>query len=274
MKKTILSLFLLLVLLAAAPFAHADVIWEPYTDKFYPSHADQCTYINRYFDAPAEVTGYESPENTTAKRTFSAGSTLFISHSYTDGAGTVWGVWEEGGESCWVKLEDLKNVYDSRDFMDEHRAQIAPYNGEMAGYAIENVLYLWSYPGSGVIDAKLSSGEAITEDAFSSVYTAPDGARWAYIPYLYAMSGWVYVDDPENASLEPAATAAPSPSPSLSPSQAATNAPTPEATAAPVSAPVPAKKDLTMLYWAVGAVVLVMAASAVLIARFYRKAKK
>ncbi len=29
-----------------------------------------------------------------------------------------------------------------------------------------------------------------------------------------------------------------------------------------------------MLYWAVGAVVLVMAASAVLIARFYRKAKK
>lgn len=247
----LLSLVLLLCAVWFAPAAQADVIWEPQND-FYAQHAQECEYLDGHYTAPGQVEGYGAPTDSNPSYTFQEGSSFYLSFGYTDASGQTWGIYE-GDVTCWLRLDDLEKVYDNNDFLKDHESELAPYAGELDDYAVQSAMLLWSYPGSGVIVDKLPAEifDEIDFCPYQSVYTDLDGARWAYISYLYGSSGWVWIDDPENSAPEK-------------------EQPEPQT---PVATPVAAAFSPALL-WAVGAVVVVALVSAVLIVVFYRKKKK
>lgn len=58
--------------------------------------------------------------------------------------GAAWGVYEEGEESCWVRLDALQKVYDRDDFFTDHAEAITPYADELADFVPQGTVYLWS----------------------------------------------------------------------------------------------------------------------------------
>ena len=156
MKIRHIAAILALLVLALLPLpARADVIWEP-EDGFYAAHADECTYVNDRYLSPGGVEGVVSPEDGRALCTFPEGWELRISFVYEDADGAAWGVYEEGEESCWVRLDALQKVYDRDDFFTDQAEAITPYADELADFVPQGTVYLWEYPGSGELYGKLS----------------------------------------------------------------------------------------------------------------------
>lgn len=259
MKIRHIAAILALLVLALLPLpARADVIWEP-EDGFYAAHADECTYVNDRYLSPGGVEGVVSPEDGRALCTFPEGWELRISFVYEDADGAAWGVYEEGEESCWVRLDALQKVYDGDDFFTDHAEAITPYADELADFVPQGTVYLWEYPGSGELYGKLSP-EDLTEADFlpyDAVYVDEQGQTWVYIPYLYGREGWICCADPENASL-----------PATAP-QAAAAAPESPAAADAVGPLTAAGR--TRLYLAIGAVAVVALGSAVLLVVLARR---
>lgn len=259
MKIRHIAAILALLVLALLPLpARADVIWEP-EDGFYAAHADECTYVNDRYLSPGGVEGVVSPEDGRALCTFPEGWELRISFVYEDADGAAWGVYEEGEESCWVRLDALQKVYDRDDFFTDHAEAITPYADELADFVPQGTVYLWEYPGSGELYGKLSPEDLTQADflPYDAVYVDEQGQTWVYVPYLYGNEGWICCADPENASL-----------PATAP-QAAAAAPESPAAADAVGPLTAAGR--TRLYLAIGAVAVVALGSAVLLVVLARR---
>ena len=233
MKIRHIAAILALLVLALLPLpARADVIWEP-QDGFYAAHADECTYVNDRYLSPGGVEGVVSPEDGRALCTFPEGWELRISFVYEDAGGAAWGVYEEGEESCWVRLDALQKVYDRDDFFTDHAEAITPYADELADFVPQGTVYLWEYPGSGELYGKLSPEDLTQADflPYDAVYVDEQGQTWVYIPYLYGREGWICCADPENASLPAtapqAAAAAKSPAATDAPDRGGPDPPVP-----------------------------------------------
>lgn len=211
-KLTILFLTLAAALALAAP-ALADVIWEP-DDPFYNRHADECTYENRRY----ELAGYEGTVTVYTAPGGLARTTL------DNGArGTVQFVWkaDEGnwGYLCsledsdvegWIPMDDLTLIYDSRQFMEDHSAEL------VEGEAVEvdfTQAVLYAYPG-GPAEYVLKEDKQYQpfSQMFTTTYTDQDGLCWGYVGYYMGhRNRWICLDDPMNEDLD---TAVVEPSPS------------------------------------------------------------
>ena len=210
----------------------ADIIAQPYRNGFYEVFFDECEFdsdVRRYI-VMTECDVMESPLATSTVRTAEAGSAMDIKVYYTDKNGVRWGydyayslpygsLGFDKPLSGWVKMENLQLKYDHISFVEEHKQELAKYDGQLDGYVPQSSVYLWTYPRSGeaanIIEPYCWFPE---EYAFTLkqtamyTYTDPEGKDWIYLSCV--PQGWVYTGDPEKdlregiPAVTPAETAA------------------------------------------------------------------
>ena len=222
--KRISSILLALILtLCLVPTTLADVIFEP-CDSFYEKHREDMRYADKVYIAQEQAEGYEKPEDNDVVLTASDGTRLYISHVYTDENGEEWGVYDCDTTTCWFRLSDLVPVYDTRDFINDHKHEFTDYNDQLADLALDGgEMPLWKYPGSEDQSGSVYLDEYFTHAVYAFfVYTDAEGRDWVYFPYVFGMEGWANTADPlnpepvvfdANAPAEPEATPAPTEEP-------------------------------------------------------------
>lgn len=202
MKKpmTVLLILAMLCGMVLPLTARADVIYEP-MDSFYEEHYAQCTYVSRSYTAAGPngtVTLYESPESAKAEATVKNGETLFVSVTYKDADGTIWGCcenWEK--ELCgWAPMAYLEVIYDGISFREEYGDQFVSESGSLDGSYVGKTIYFWKYPGSDAyVDIELMGEEYRPE--YRTVYTDADGRTWGECVYYMGIKGyWINLEDP------------------------------------------------------------------------------
>ena len=197
----------------------ADLIWEPYEDDFYSKNYQDCKHVGADYITNGEagyVTVYKAPDSSKEVAKFMNGKRFFVSFSWEDKGGNVWGVIEmnprgiEEGEYIrdgitlgWVCMTDMAKVYSSGDFKQEHQDEFGEYQGELDEYVIEEGIVLWDYPGGKSSPNKLLSYLNDEPPMYDYLYTDPDGNRWTYIGYYYGYRNvWVCIDAPEEEQIE------------------------------------------------------------------------
>lgn len=198
--------------------AYADAIWEPYGD-FYENHYQECKIVaETYLSNGKEgyVTLYQDPVSSQVIGKIKNGKNMYIGCIWKDKKGKVWGavaLWSfelEEGESLtadadngWVLMADMAEIYHEDDFRKDHDIEFEEYRGELDDYEIQDTMYMWTYPGSGIISQEMSDyfggGDV---PVYEYLYTDADGRRWTRINYYYGIRNcWVCIDDPENGNL-------------------------------------------------------------------------
>lgn len=205
-RKLIALLTAMLLTVALATPAFADLIWEPYGDAFYERHRDEITYHDRAYitnGAEGYVTVRTSPDSFTEVVNLSNGTRFFVIHVWEDKDGTQWGIGYPAGMfdyKGWVRLSDMAMVYDYICFNEDHGGEFRDYDGS-EDHLTE--AYVYTYPG-GVVKSKLEqgSGDYRFTDSFQNLYTDENGLRWTFISYYMGhRDGWVCIDDPMNETL-------------------------------------------------------------------------
>lgn len=196
-KKCLAGLLVLLACMSASLRAQADLIWEP-QDSFYEKHAEECTYVNRFFEAngpDGKVILYQSPEMPIEKGSWENGYRAYISFIYTDSEGIEWGIYDNDAKlSGWVPMAYMEVVYDSISFKEEHSAEIVEQQGEVDSKYQGEVIYLWKYPGS-------EEGDTFEvkdyPPSYRGVYVDEEGRSWGCIGYYFGIKDkWVCLDQP------------------------------------------------------------------------------
>ena len=213
MKRTCCFLLALLLTMALAAPALADIAYEP-RDDFYEKHRKDCDYENRVWytnGGEGYVTVYGSPTGG-AKTAIANGVSFYVSYTYDVGR---WGCIEydpdtqqnafQNTVSGWVKMEEMVCDYDSRAFVEDHADELVVGERSLqpdpeAGEA----LYTYTYPGSGIVRTTMNVNNIGREEIrFSQVFTDPAGRDWGYCGYHYGIRElWVCLDDPYNGELE------------------------------------------------------------------------
>lgn len=212
---TCLLAWALLAVLAVP--ARADVLWEPYEDKFFERHRDEMTLVARGFLADGEegcVSLRETPGGRKEAARYENGTKLWVYYVYRDyGLITVWEETESGFEETygWVPLSDLTLVYDHISFQEEYKDQIRPYRDELLDYDGDlSLVNYYEYPGAPEIKTASQPqasfaeefrnalvGTATDKSAVSQVFTDEEGRTWGYVGYLYGrVEGWFCLDEP------------------------------------------------------------------------------
>lgn len=184
--------------------AKADVIWEPYEDSFYRSHWEECEHVDRSYRANGpggEVILYESPESAKEITRWENGTSGYISFTYTDDSGVVWGVYNNGdvNESGWMPMEYMVVVYDSISFAEEFADVIVEESGELdAGDYTE--VYFYSWPGAE--HAILMPIDSYVPE-YHRTFVDEKGRRWGNVSYYYGTrDSWICLDAPVAAFYE------------------------------------------------------------------------
>lgn len=205
MKKTRPLTLLLLMTLLVALFvpARADVLWEPMENSFYEAHHAQCEIVDRTYFVPegSSLTLYQSPEDGSVVTQLSSLDRVYVNQSL-EWNGELWAVGypiDDYEAQGWFHLNRLQLEYDHISFYEDYADTFTDYQGQLDGYEIQEQIYSWTYPGSGIYDRTL---EAVDLDysalTCQYVYTDPEGSQWGYVGYYMGHFGWVYLDDPEN----------------------------------------------------------------------------
>lgn len=227
MKRNTIVFFLSLVLLLAlATPAAADVLWEPYDNDYYLDHfvytpdekdeyseeeaerfdkaREALTVVSRVYFVPEGMTVnlYSAPEDGRLLTTLEAGSRVYIGFSNKIN-GEVWGVGYTIGDNAqgWCRLGRLQLEYDSWAFSEDFQDQFTDYTGQMDSYEVKDRIYVWTYPGSGVQEGVISEIHPSYNDGkleCNYVYTDPEGGAWGYVGYYMGHRDWIYLSDPEN----------------------------------------------------------------------------
>ena len=194
-----------------APFARADVISEPSND-FYNRHREECSHIGRSFYANGEggsISLLKEPGSKSAVMTIDNGDTLYIDFTYNY-RGEDWGIasfydpdksyneWPNG----WVPMDQLLLVYDYLAFDNDHEEEFYAYKGGYDSLKAADVIYMWSWPGSGE-----TVGTLVYEDSrfmeINTAYKDDAGREWGFIGYWYGNRNfWVCLSDPANDSID------------------------------------------------------------------------
>lgn len=199
MKKRICLLGMMVCFWFSVIPARADVIWEP-QDSFYEKHSSECTYVNRQYitDGPdGVVIVYESPESDKVTATWENGMAVWISYTYEDERGVLWGI-SETEENGWMPMDYMKLVYDSISFEEDYSGQIEAQSGEVGEQYRNDTIYLWKYPASEqyrTMDLQSLGAEHMPQYAY--LYIDETGHQWGKIGYFYGMRNlWVCLDAP------------------------------------------------------------------------------
>ena len=204
MKKLISFLLTVAAMLSLAMPAAADLIWEP-EDSFYEKHRDECTYENRRY----ELAGYDgsvtlwSAPNGTAQRELPNGGQGTVQFRWS-GNGVEWGYFyglEGSIDAGWAPMDDLTLVYDSRQFLEDHAADIV--TGEAVPVEFDSAV-VYSYPGGPVSGTLREEKEYMPfSEIFTTIYTDGSGLRWGLVGYYMGhRDGWVCLDNPLNEQLD------------------------------------------------------------------------
>lgn len=197
MKKMICVLAGFMCYVLCAFSVRADVIWEP-QDAFYEKHASECDYVNRCFTANGPdgvVIVYKSPEIPEVVDTWENGYQVSISHTYKDGDGVLWGIYDNYKGKCgWVPMDYMELVYDSISFMEEYKTEIQAQEGEIAGEYLDTEVYFWEYPGAEVYTLVTAQGNM---PEYRGMFIDENGNRWGHVGYYYGVKdSWICVDKP------------------------------------------------------------------------------
>lgn len=224
MKKRIISLLVCIVMtFFACPTVFADVLWTP-PDDFLSSHPMECKANVRDYLSNGKA-GYISvnkdPESTKIVGNIKNGFQLHVSMTYIDKKNINWGVvqyyidkdkkptqYEEGKDYeaivGWVKMSDLKLVYDYISFEEEHKAEIKDYKETFDETKYQGNLIMWDYPNSPnhentfPLDEIKQSPNKLT---FEKSYTDKNGIQWGFVPYYYGSKHfWVNLSEPADNS--------------------------------------------------------------------------
>lgn len=197
---------LLALWLLAVP-ALADVIWEP-EDDFYSAHSDQCEYLGRsyYVNGPEGGAALWQKPGGGYVQVLENGTELYISFTYKDLGGTIWGVAEYGerGDTGWMDMADLLLIYDNQSFIEEHEAEFTPYSGGFEDLCTSEGrrVIVWTYPGSGKMNCDFESlNQNYSPLEPGDTWTDEEGRVWGRVTYYMGARGWVCLSDPGNEGL-------------------------------------------------------------------------
>lgn len=194
--KRLTTLFLILCLLLPLSVAAADLVWEP-NDDFYDQHRDACEPVYETQRAAQEIAVWQDPETDTVLWTLDEGDEVYVYQSYKDSRRIVWGLIEkeEYGRTGWIPLGLTIVPYSQRQFMEDNRTRVKTYGDTPP--ACENACF-YTYPNSGEYVIR-SVGSSTSYDFY---YVDKDGRAWArYDPPSYDSYTWVCADDPANTEL-------------------------------------------------------------------------
>ena len=199
MKRKLFALAAALTLaFALAVTASADILWEP-TDVYYDYEKSETVARTYYVPEGMTVNLYKSPNGGARIKTMEAGTRVYVGFRQEVG-GEVWGVgYPVGGSEGWFRLGRLQLEYDHEEFMKDH--EVSEQEGVITDYRIQDQIYTWTYPGSGILDRSIPEINPNYNDGkleYRRVYTDPDGGQWGYVGYYMGRCGWIYLDDLEN----------------------------------------------------------------------------
>ncbi len=203
LQKAFVICIILLFMAMTCTIAYGDVIWEP-DDAFYKKNAEYCEYEGRNYTVNSpkgNVKVQKSPQSAKLADTVENGVTLYVSFTYTDKSGKVWGIVElDNNLTGWLPMKDLTVVYDNISFINDHEDEFQAYNDEFTAYGTQEDIIFWSFPGSGEISARASDIPK-GDMSISQTYTDGDGRLWGYVRYYQARRGWICISDPMNEAL-------------------------------------------------------------------------
>lgn len=199
MKRKLFALAAALTLaFALAVTASADILWEP-TDVYYDYEKSETVARTYYVPEGMTVNLYKSPNGRALIKTMEAGTRVYVGFRQEVG-GEAWGVgYPVGGSEGWFRLGRLQLEYDHEEFMKDH--EVSEQEGVITDYRIQDQIYTWTYPGSGILDRSIPEINPNYNDGkleYRCVYTDPDGGQWGYVGYYMGRCGWIYLDDLEN----------------------------------------------------------------------------
>ena len=199
MKKRFAFLLCLLLALLPVSSAFADVIWEP-ADSFYEMHSEECVYADSWYEAQTEVSIQKDPESSKSVGTVAEGDTVYI--DFTWPLESEWGYVEtfsDHGSGGWVRLSDLRRLYDGSDFLSEHAEEIT---GDSDTFPLikDGAVVLWEFPGSGKVVERID-GQWGDDLSYSGTWTDESGSVWGQVSYYYGLSGWICLSDPSSEDL-------------------------------------------------------------------------
>ena len=198
MKKVIGLCMVLVSLVLCSQTVRADVIWEP-QNSFYEKHSNKCEYVDREFMANGpngEVIVYKSPENAAEIGTMKNGETTWVTWTYTDADGTVWGYPNRVADG-WVPMDYMQVVYDYISFEEEHGNEFVEESGFVDEFYMKRSIYLWNYPGSTVFaEIDMTGDWADRLPEYNKTYVDEAGRKWGFCGYYYGQRNfWVCLDD-------------------------------------------------------------------------------
>lgn len=178
---------------------YADIIWEP-DDMFYNNHASECTYVNRAFTANGPdgiVIVYKNPESPQKVTQLDNGTVIFISFTYQDSEGILWGIYENTNakKTGWMPMDYMEVVYDSISFAEEFQEEITgQVEQELDKQYLGQEIYLWKYPGAEN-GTPMQTQEHLP--TYNAVFKDEEGRLWGNVNYYYGMkNSWVCIDQP------------------------------------------------------------------------------
>lgn len=175
----------------------ADVIWEP-LDSFYEKHSSECEYVSRTYTAngpDGEVILYESPISDREVARWENGFNAYISFTYEDENGVVWGIYEDhDSKTGWMPMEYMDVVYDAISFAEEYEADITTETGELDEQYLGESVWFWRYPGA-------TEGYEATVDndvpQYHGTYVDSQGHSWGNVGYYFGHKNfWICLDRP------------------------------------------------------------------------------
>lgn len=154
------------------------------------------------------ATAWRTPEEERPYGNIPNGTVLKVEAVY-EGWSAVAYVTPEGQQArYWLASHCLTPHYTSDGFIAEHTDELSDalaLRRSMKYYVTKGTVYLYTYPGSGVISAELD-GVGLGFDlgpVFEYVYIDAEGRSWGYLTYYcdWKYDAWICITDPENPEL-------------------------------------------------------------------------
>lgn len=205
MKKNVWILAVVACWILSVLPVKADVIWEPYHDSFYQENMENCEYLNRHYTADGpdgKVIVYESPQNPTVVATWENGFKAYISFTYTDAEGNVWGVYDDSqsGINGWVPMEYMVVVYDYISFQQEFEDSITEESGTIPAVCAGQTVHFWKYPGADDYYEMTMPEDVESLPMYSQMFVDEVGQQWGYISYFRGTKHcWVCLANPDGS---------------------------------------------------------------------------
>lgn len=180
--------------------AHADVIVGP-ENSFLNAHEDQVVVLNRTFVASGEqgqASVMQEPGSSKEIAQLTNGDELLLNYSCLY-EGSYWGYGAE--HNGWVSIDELLVVYDYVSFLEEHKDEVYPFEGDLSKLASTDSVLAWPWPGSETYFYALEDLDS-NKLHISHGYRDSEEREWGFVSnYGQRYPFWVCLDDPTNRDI-------------------------------------------------------------------------